>query len=168
MKKTKQRNKPYRQKPIRALLGASEATEDKIKDIIRNVEMATLMKLPLGKADDQDMYCIQDVLMWTRTSLHHRIGKLSDECLMEFKEVLDAGTDAFCAVVIRFREGKTNRYVAKVEESKAIVDAVSACCNYLKSCIETRSTQLMEEYKHMKKMLKKGPANYRTLPREAV
>lgn len=168
MKKTKQRNKPYKQKPIRARLGASVLTESKIKDVIRTVELAALMKLPLGKADDHDMYCIKDILMWTRVSLHHRIKKLSTDCLLEFKAVLDAGTEAFCNVVIRFREGKTNHYVAKAEESKAIVDAVAACCNYLKDGIETRSSQLMEEYEHMQKMKKLGPANYRTLPREAV
>lgn len=166
MKKTKQRNKTYSPKPIRARLGASATTENKIKDIIRTVELAALLKLPLGKADDQDMYSIQDILMWTRVSLHHRVKKLSTECLLEFKEVLDAGTEAFCNVVIRFREGKTNHYVAKAEESKAIVDAVAACCNYLKDGIETRSSQLMEEYKHMQKMKKLGPAEYRTLAGE--
>lgn len=145
-KPAKQRDKQYVFKGKRLKRGITKKDLELIHSICDQCSMIATMKLPFGRCTDDDMRKLQDFQVWTRISVYNREKYFRREDLSAFMTVLNAGTNALCQTIIRFREYKTDAYVTKPQELKDIVDSIAICRDYIKQRAIDAPSALLDEY----------------------
>lgn len=143
------RGKGYTPKPKKIQRGVPQEGIDLIHSICDECSMIATMKLPFGRCVDNDMRKLQDFQVWTRISVYNREKYFNREDLSAFMAVLNAGTNALCQTIIRFREFKTDSYVTRPQELKEIVDSIAICRDYIKQRAIDAPSALLDEWKEL-------------------
>ena len=135
--------KKYRPKRI-ALPSFKRKDINFMKEVFRNVELATRLKLHRGECSFSDLEDIRDVFNCTVFAFMHRQEAFDQKEIDEAVALIDDAGQKLTEVLLRGRD--RNRFVCTAEQIATILSAMEICDDFVSDSLSICPFQMFDEF----------------------
>lgn len=140
---TKKPRKKY--KPKRVALPSFKRTDiNFMREVFRNVEIATRLKLHRGECSFSDLEDLRDTLNCVVFAFMHRQAAFDQKEIEGALELINDAGQKLTEVLLRGRE--RNRYVCTADQLTAILSAMELCDDFVSDSLTVCPFQMFDEF----------------------